>query len=202
VQVYCPAPGRIRVQYDAGKSKGPDSKSPSSGFVAILSDDYSYSNEFYLQPAKQKGTLSFILPRKGHYSLTLAQNNSTGIAFTVFPGKNLLYINKKTIPMNGVMLQDEADNKYKGNKYLAFYAPADSVHYNMIASGCVNYVQLYNAAGKLMPLNVSQSPFHISTRLEAADKNNFMYMTNGVFRWTAVLKNVPPYYFFLKFPAK
>jgi Domain of unknown function (DUF4838) len=204
LEVYCPVPGKFTVLYDAGKSKRPDIKMPSSGFVSVMSDDYGFTSESYLQPGKQKGTLSFNLPKKGHYLLTLAQNNSTAISFTVVPGKSLVYINKKTIPMNAIMLLDEPANKFKTNQYLAFYVPAtsDSVYYNMISYGCTNYVKLYNAGGKLMPLNTQQSPAHISTKPAAADRNNFMYMTNSVIRWTPVLKNVPPYYFFLKFPAK
>jgi hypothetical protein len=190
--------------YDAGKSKRPDNKMPSIGFVSLMSDDYSFITESYLQPEKHKGSLSFNLPKKGHYLLTLAQNNSTAISFTLVPGKSLVYINKKTIPMNAIMLLDEPANKFKTNQYLAFFVPStsDSVYYNMISYGCTNYVKLYNAAGKLMPLNTQQSPAHISTKTTTAERNNFMYMTNSVIRWTPVLKNVPPYYFFLKFPVK
>jgi Domain of unknown function (DUF4838) len=203
IEIYCPAPGKFTVLYNADKSKRPNDKMPSSGFVSVLGDDYNFAVENYIQPQKQKGTLTFNLPKKGHYQLTLAQNNSTGIAFTVLPGKNLLYINKKTIPMNGTLLLDQPDNIFKANKYLAIYAPAvDSVYYNLIGYDCVNYVQLYNSAGKALQQNITQSPVHISAKLSAADKNNFLFMSNGVYRWTPVLKNVPPYYFFLKFPAK
>jgi hypothetical protein len=203
IEVYCPAPGNFTVTYNAAKSKKPNDKLPSTGFVSLVSDDYSYTAENYLQPEKQTGKLVFSLPKKGHYTLTLAQNNHTGISFTVFPGKSLLYINKKTIPMNGIMLLDEPDGKYKANKYLAMYAPAvDSVYYNLIYADCINYVQLYNAAGKALVQNIQQSPVHISARLAPADRNNFIYMTNGLYRWPPVMKNVPPYYFFLKFPAK
>jgi Domain of unknown function (DUF4838) len=204
LEVYCPAPGKFTVLYDAEKSKRPDSKRPSIGFVSLMSDDYSFTAENYLQPTKSKGMFSFNLPKQGHYLLTLAQNNSTPVSFTLVPGKSLVYINKKTIPMNAVMLLDEQGNKLRTNQYLAFYVPpaSDSVYYNMVYPRCVNYVKLYNAAGQLLPLNTLQSPEHISTLTTSTDRNSFMYMSNNLIRWTAVLKNVPPYYFFLKFPAK
>lgn len=202
LQVYCPAPGKFTVQFDAGNSKKPNPKIPSTGFVAVMSDDYTYYSENYLQPSKQKGTLQFNLPKKGHYVLWLAQNNATPIRFTVKPGKNLLYINKKTIPMNGILLLDESDNKYKGNKYLAMYVPPNvkQIQYNMLYHDCVNYVQWYNAKGKALVQNNSQSPFNITVDIPSVDANNFIFMTNGLFRWPPIMKNVPPYYFFLKYP--
>jgi Domain of unknown function (DUF4838) len=201
LEIYCPAAGNLTVTYNAAKSKRPNDKLPSTGFISVISEDYSYTAENYFQPAKPTGKITFALPKKGRYIITFAQNNSTGIAFTVFPGKNLLYVNKKTIPMNGMMLLDEPDNKYKANKYLALYAPSvDSVYYNLIYPDCANYVQLYNAAGKALVQNNQQSPIHVSAKLAPADRNNFIYMTNGLYRWTPVMKNVPPYYFFLKYP--
>jgi hypothetical protein len=204
LELYCPAPGKFTLQYDADKSKRPDKKMPLAGFISLMSNDYTFMEEHHIKSEKQKGSLRFTLPRKGHYTLTLAQNNSTAIGFTIAPGKNLLYINKKTIPMNAIMLLDEPGNKLATNQYLAMYVPpsTDSVYYNMISHGCTNYVKLYNAAGRLLPLNTQQSPAHISVQTALADRNTFVYMTNNLFRWPPVMKNVPPYYFFVKFPAK
>jgi Domain of unknown function (DUF4838) len=199
--VYCPAPGIFTVQYEAGISKKPNAKMPSTGFVAMAGHDYTYQKENYLQKGQTKGSLVFKLPKKGHYILWLAQNNATGFNYTLRPGKSLVYLNKKAIPMNGIMLLDEPANKEKTNRLLAFYVPGvDSVQYNMLYSDCVNYVKLYNAKGKALPQNEKQSPFKISVAIPPADTNNFVFMSNGVYRWPPVLKNVPPYYFFLKYP--
>jgi hypothetical protein len=199
--VYCPAPGKFTVQFEAGTTKKPNSKMPSTGFVTIMSQDYTYLKETYLQQGQTRGILVFDLPKKGHYVLWLAQNNATGFAYTIRPGKNLVYINKKAIPMNGIMLLDVPSNKEKTNEQLAFYVPrVDSVHYTMLNADCVNYVQLYNARGKALPQSDKQATFKISVAIPPTDANNFVFMANGVFRWPPVLRNVPPYYFFLKYP--
>jgi hypothetical protein len=202
LQVYCPMPGKLTVRYEAGRTKKSNAQSPAIGYVAMVADDYNYHSEQVLQPSKRQGVITFSLPKKGHYLLWLAQNNATDIGFTLRPGKNLVYINKKTIPMNGVMLLDDSDGKYKANRYLAVYAPPGTpqVTYNIIYPDCANYVQLYNAKGKPLAQDNSQSPYYIKATVPPADTGNFLYMTNGLFRWTPVLKNLPPYYFFLKYP--
>ncbi len=199
--VYCPAPGKFTVQFEAGVSKKPNAQMPSPGYVAMMSKDYSYQKEIYVQKGQNKGNITFTLPQKGQYILWLAQNNATGFNYTIRPGKNLVYLNKKTIPMNGIMVLDVPGNKEKTNQQLAFFVPAvDSVHYKMLHPDCVNYVKLYNAKGKALPQNEQQSPYKISVAIPPADANNFVFMTNGVYRWPPVLKNVPPYYFFLRYP--
>jgi hypothetical protein len=203
LQVYCPSPGKLTVRFEAGKSQRPNPKMPSPGFVAMVAEDYRYYSEKYLEVGKPSGQFVFDLPQKGKYTLWLAQNNSTPIDFTIRPGKSLLYLHKKTIPMNGVMLLDETDGKYKGNRYLAIFVPqVDSLAYNMLYPDCVNYVQLYNAKGKVLPQNNDQSPYHISVAVPPADANGFAYFTNGLFRWPPVFKKVPPCYFFLKYPGR
>lgn len=199
--LYCPAPGKFIVQFEAGPSKKPNAKTPATGFVVVHSNDFTYLKENYVQKGQTKGSWVFDLPKKGHYVLWLGQNNATGFNYTVRPGKNLLYLNKKTIPMNGIMLLDVPGNKEKTNQQLAFFVPGlDSVHYKMLYADCVNYVKLYNAKGKALPQNEKQSPFKISVAIPPADANNFIFMTNGVYRWPPVLRGVPPYYFFLRYP--
>lgn len=203
LQVYCVTPTKIRIRYEATPEKKNETKKSTIGFVAITKDDYSLHNEIALYTDKLKGEISFNLPAKGHYKLFFGQNNMHSFSYTILPGNSLYYINKNTIPMNGVLLQDDDDGKYNGNKYLAFYTGSeDSIRFGMIYPDCVNYVKLYNSEGQQKVLNTDQAPFNIALKLTATEKNTFMFFSNGLFRWPPAFKNISPYYFFLKTPSR
>lgn len=203
LELYCPSPGQVTVGFSAEKSRHENPSEKNSGFTAMISDDYLYNQDFYIPKERSNGSFVFNLPKKGHYKLYLAQNNSTAIRYTIKPGKNLLYVNKKIIPMNAVMLQGQGDDVENINRYLALYVPnTDSVNYNMLCIDCANYVKLYGPSGDPKEMNVSGAPLNISTKIKAGEKNNYLFMRNDLRVWTAVMKNVPPYYFFLRFPLK
>lgn len=201
VEVYCAAPTSIKIKYEAIPEKSPGKDNTNIGFVALTKDDYSEHTEIPVYSNQLKGNLVFNLAKKGYYRLLFGERNSTAFNYTVFPGQSLLFINKNTIPMNGVMLLDDADGKYEGNPYMAFYTGSvDSIHFGMIYPGCNNNVTLYNNKGQLKSL-YAPSIFNISAKLNADEKNDFMFFSNGVFRWPPAFKNIAPYYFFLKTPV-
>ncbi len=203
LELYCPAPGPVMINFTTEKSRLENPAVTNSGFIAALSADFLYNQDYYIGKENRSGAYTFYLPKKGHYKLYLAQNNSTAIRYVIRPGKNLIYVNKKVIPMNAVMLQGQGDDAEKGNKYLALYIPnTDSVNYNMLCIDCANYVKLYAPSGKPKEMNVSGSPYNISTKIKGEEKNNYLFMSNDLRVWTAIMKNVPPYYFFLRFPLK
>jgi Domain of unknown function (DUF4838) len=203
LNVYTPVATTITIDYNAEESKHINKQTNNNGYTALLSSDYLVYEEQFIKPGSKKGSFTYTLPKKGHYTLYVSQNNGTYTTFKIKPDKSLIYINKKVTPPNAVMLLDYDTQAKKESRYLGFYVPnADSVYYNMFCIDCANYVKLYDATGKPKILNNTLSPYNISTAISKEEKNTFMFMTNDLFTWTPVMKNIPPYYFFLKFPDK
>ena len=201
IDIYCPLAGKLIIHYKAGNSKITKLIANQKGFAAVLSDDYRYIDDQPIPLKSSMGTLTFFIPAKGHYQLSLGQQNSTPITFLIKPGANLLYINKASIPSNFVLLRD--DKQLSPQSYLAFYVPSvDSISYRYTYPDCVNTISLYNNTGQEVKANFSGVPSNIVYQTTTTDRNNFMYYSNSLFRWPPLIKNVPPYYFFLRFPVK
>jgi hypothetical protein len=203
IEIYCAHPGNIAVDYVAEQSKFASDKISTTGFLSLQNKNYTLLSEVYLYPGKPKGRILFNLPQKGRYTLFIAQQHHTAVSFTIRPNKNLLYVNQRVLPMNAVLLQDDRMVNPADNKYLAVYAPGmDSITYSMLYNDAINMVELYNYKGNLLKLENKRSPFHISCFLKKEDKRHFVYFSNKVFRWPPVFKNIPPWFFFIKFPVK
>ncbi len=201
--VYTDEPTKIFIEYSCKESKHINNQTNNSGYTALLSNDYSIYKEQFIKLGTRSGTFVYDLPKKGHYTLYLSQNNGTAINFKIKPTKSIFYINKKTTPLNAIMLLDYDTKAKKENRYLGFYVPnVDSIFYNMLCVDCANYVKIYDAKGKPKLLNTKMSPHNISTLVNKEEKNSFMFMSNDLFTWTPTMKNIPPYFFFLKFPSK
>lgn len=197
---YCNAPGPIRIYYEAGESAGAGDMKDKIAIVEILKEDYSYINTRFIFSAGPTGTLTFDLPAKGRYILRLSQYHATKMNYVLYPGKNLFYVNKKSIPMNGIRLQYEGNKNYD-NKRLAFLAPADGrVRYSLFYTDASNTIQLFDYKAASIPT----APFPGANVLQSENKiaaGQLIYYENEVFRWPPVIKNTAPYYFFLKNPA-
>ncbi len=201
LDLYCPSPSTITINVQAGSPLLKKTVGNRKGLCAIFNDRYSYVENRIISLNDTMLQTSFFIPKKGHYKVALGQQNSTPVTFVIKPGKNLLYVNKTVIPMNFVLLQEGATSNY-ANKYLAFYVPnVDSFSYKLLYPDCANTTSLYNSKGQQVKTNVSDSPFYISYKTTAADRNGFMFYSNSFFRWPPNMKNVAPYYFFLKFPV-
>lgn len=201
MNVYCGAPTKLTIRYTAKMERIPENKTSSIGFIALIKDDYSVITEVPLYASKTSAVISFVLPSKGDYKLYLGQNNATSFDYTILPGNSLIYTNKFVIPMNGILLMDDSDHKYNTNEKMAFYTGnADSIAFSMIYPEKSNWVSIYNSKGVNKVLTVNKPPYHMAAKLDAAEKNSFMYFTNGLFRWPPAFKTIPNYFFYLKFP--
>lgn len=203
MQFYCASPGILKIFYSADSSHNKTNKRDKVAIVGVESADYHYIKNDFIYKENSHGLISYRIPAKGHYKLYLSQYNATHMSYTIYPGKNLFYHDKKYILMNGMLMQDNSEKKTFPNKYLAFLAPAtDSLYFENLYWSCNNTIHLYTAAGKPIPVNSSRQPFLNAAAIPKDKRNGFIFFSNTVFRWPPVLKNTVPFYFFLKYPLK
>lgn len=200
IPFYCSSPGLLKIRYKTDTSIVKHKK----GKIAVIaaeSNDYSYIQNYFIEEEKSTGTIQFKLPAKGHYRLYLGQYQATHTAFTIYPGKNLFYQDKKSIMMNGLLLQDNAEKNACSNKYLAFITPqTDSIRFSNLYYSSTNTSRLYTASGNNIPVIENKSSYYNAAPVPSSQKLPFVFYENIVYRWPPVLKNTAPYYFFLKFP--
>ncbi len=202
VEFYCATPGPLKVFYQADSSKIKDKKDKVA-MIAVESNDYSFINNNTIIKENSNGTIIFQLPAKGHYRLYLSQYNATHICYVIYPGKNLFYQNKKSLLMNGLVMQDADKKQPYPNKYIAFYAPpVDSIFFSNLYYSATNTSDLYTESGEPIPVTENLLTFYNSAAVPKNQQTNFIFYENSLFRWPPVLKNAAPYYFFLKFPLK
>ncbi|MEP7163982.1 MAG: DUF4838 domain-containing protein [Ferruginibacter sp.] len=203
LQFYCAAPGTLKIFYSADSSRNKNNKRDKVAIIGVESADYRYIKNDFVYKENSSGMIIYRIPFKGHYKLYLSQYNATHIAYTIYPGKNLFYYNKRHILMNGILMQDNSEKNYYPNKYLAFIAPAtDSLYFANLYWSCNNTIHLHSGTGKDIPVNISRQPFLNSAAIPKSMQSGFIFYSNTVFRWPPVLKNTVPCYFFLKYPLK
>ena len=197
---YSPKAGILKVKCKTGP--GVASLSPYCSGIAVEKNDYSYMNAPYIYRNNADSTINFHIPSPGFYKLFLSQSNATPIQFIIYPGSCLLFINKKTTLFNFLKLQDFNPASLYDNKYLSLYTPAiDSLRYSLINTKAGNSFSFKLFNGKNAPVNKTNEPYHLSVAIPVMQRNNRMYINNSIFRYSAVLKNVPPFYFYFKRPA-
>ena len=203
LQFYCAASGPLKITYRADSSQGKTDKRDKIAVVGVESTDYHFIKNDFIYKEKSHCTIIYHIPGKGHYKLYLSQYNATHVSYTIYPGMNLFYHDKRTILMNGLSMQDNSEKKYYPNKYLAFIAPAtDSLYFSNLYWNCNNTIHLFTGHGKNIPVNSSRQPFLNSAAIQKDIQNSFIFFDNTVLRWPPVLKNTAPCYFFLKYPIK
>ena len=199
IPFYCAEPCLLKISYNADSSMKKTNKSDKVAIIGIESADYSFIKNNFIKKENNTGIINYQIPAKGRYKLYLSQYNATHISYTIFPNKNLFYLEKRTILMNGLALQD---NNYS-NKCLAFIAPsADSLYFSNLYWNTTNTIHLYTSSGKNIPVNNSGEPFLNAAALPAETRSKFIFFNNTVSRWPPVLQNTYPYYFFLKYPLQ
>ena len=202
IQFYCEGPGLLKVFYKTDSSKLKKENKNKIAIVAVESDDYRFIKNDFIYTENSQGTLTYQLPFKGHYKLYLSQYHATHISYTIFPGRNLFYLNKKAILMNGLSLQDNAEKNDYPNKWLAFAAPvADSIYFRNLYWSCNNTISLFTDSGKPIPVNNSRQPYLNAAANPSPNHDGLIFFSNSVFRWPPVLINTAAYYFFLEYPV-
>jgi len=203
IQFYSSQPGLLKISYRADSSIKKTNNQNKIAIIGVESADYSFIKNDFIYKENSNGTITYHIPAKGRYKLYLSQYNATHISYIIYPGKKLFYLEKRTILMNGLSLQDNADKRSYPNKYLAFIAPsADSLYFSNLYWSCTNSIKLYSDSGKDIPVNSSRQPFVNTAALSKHNRGRFIFFENSIFRWPPVLKNAYPCYFFLKYPFK
>ena len=203
INFYAAVPGLLSIAYKTDSSQARNKSGNKIAIVGVESNDYRFIKNDFIYKENSNGKLTYYIPTKGYYKLFLSQYNATNTSYVIYPGKNLFYLNKKAILMNGIILQDSAQKKYYPNKWLAFPAPAaDSIYFSNLYWNCSNTIRLYSSSGKSLPVNSSRQPFLNSAFNPSKGQEDFIFFDNSTFRWPLVSMNTTPYFFFLKYPLK
>ncbi|MEO6491058.1 MAG: DUF4838 domain-containing protein [Ferruginibacter sp.] len=201
IDFYCGTPRPLMISYRTDSSKQKDNNQNKVAIVSVESADHTFLQLHEVNKENSSGKLIYFLPAKGHYKLYLSQYQATPVTYIIYPGKNLFYLAKRSIPMNGIMIQDnEKPNKYS-NKYLAVPIPrADSLYFSNRYWNSTNTIKLYSEKGEQILVNSSREPMLNSADIHNSSKSSFIFFDNEVFRWPPIFKNTASYFFFLKYP--
>ena len=203
ISFYCAAPGNIKIVYQTARSLVPSLQKTSVAIIAIEKNDYSYLKYNYINKENSKGVVNYYLPTAGHYKLYLSRLDATHVDFIIYPGNNLFYHNKKSIPMDMILMQDDKDNNKYPNKQLAiFTSTINELQFSYRYWDCVNTQTFSSATGTLINANTKNQPSFISVPLQKNQPYPFVFYSNSQFRWPPVLINTPAYFFFLQYPFK
>ncbi|MFZ1529928.1 MAG: DUF4838 domain-containing protein [Ferruginibacter sp.] len=197
VNFYCSKPTSLKIKCETGKSK-----LSSSSPVALLSiekEDYSYIDTKYFFKNEADSVVMFNITKPGFFRLYMGQFKGTHNKFTIYPQYSIFYINKKMSRYNFFVLQSTDENENYPNKYLGLYVPPnlDSLHFGLLYSNASNTFSFKSPTGKSLQVNTSRQPLLVTVKSSSERKNPFIYFSNTVYRFSPVLQNIPPYYFFL-----
>lgn len=199
IPLYAPAACTVTIRYTTGKNRIVGNERKPLARTAIESDDYRYMQHYESLTSMDSGTVVFYLPSAGHYKLHLAQYQSTPVQWTVYPGASLFYLNKKALPHNGILLQDEPTSPYD-NAYLAVFKPQKgNAGYRLSHYSSKNTVKIFDGKGALLKTDEQKLPHWLA--VENRQGGDMLYFTNTVRRWPPVFYNTEPYLFFLKKPG-
>lgn len=198
INFYCGTPGILRVKYEASESKGKETATKVA-MISVESDHYKYLQTSIVKQENSQGIITFKIPATGHYKLYLSQYNSTHIKYVIYPGSNLFFHNKKSILMNGLIMQDNSDINYP-NKYLAINTNDLELTWSNLYPAIDNTSSLFTSSGKPISIQSDKQKLYNKAQLPLTQSTQFVFYRNKVYRWPPVLKNNLPCYFFLKFP--
>ncbi|MBX2939657.1 MAG: DUF4838 domain-containing protein [Ferruginibacter sp.] len=199
IPLYAPIACTITIKYVTGKNGIILNQPAQYALMGIEGNDYTYMEHHFVRRTLDSGTVTFYLPAGGHYKLYLAQYQSTPVQWVVHPGGSLLYLNKKALPHNGILLQDEPGSVYD-NAYISIFKPlSGKPGYRLSHYSSKNTIKLYNEKGMLLKTDERLSPHLLS--VEAEGGSEILYFTNTVRRWPPVFYYTEPYVFFLKKPG-
>lgn len=195
--LYAPQAGKIKIKYEIGKSSGAV-KHEQFALIALESDDYTLMRHHFIRKEMQHGTIELEIPRAGHYKLHLAQYQATPAKYIVYPNQNLFYLNKKTLPHNGILLQAAPHSNYD-NAFIAVLKPEMGLPiFRLSHYTSKNTLEFYEANGEKVSIKTAMQPY--SFELQTKHPSELIYFTNTVTRWPALFYNTEPYLFFLKKP--
>ncbi len=201
ISFYCGTPGILKVRYEAGKSEGKEILKKVA-MVSVESANYAYLQTSFVNKENSQGTITFKIPASGHYKLYLSQYNSTHIKYVIYPRSNLFFHNKKSILMNGLMMQDNSESKYP-NKYLAINTGnSDKLTWSNLYPAIDNSSSLFTSSGRPVSIESDKEKLYNKAEFSSSQTTPFVFYKNSVYRWPPVLKNNLPCYFFFKFPLK
>jgi hypothetical protein len=200
--LYAPAAGKIRIQFKATATTAAENETQLFGLIGLESEDYSVMTHHFIRQTPDEGIIELNVPGKGHYTLYIGQFQSTHIEMTIYPGKALFYLHKKSIPKNGIVLQDTPGSAYD-NAYLTVMEPQHTkpaVRLSHIGSKMT--AAFYNGNGETLKTDEAndQGVYRINTSNKTS--NGLIYFTNSVNRWPPLFYYSAPYIFFLKKPVK
>jgi Domain of unknown function (DUF4838) len=200
---YSAAPGNIKIVYQTSKSLSTSFQKTGTAMIAVEKDDYSVLKYHHVKKENERATVTYYLPAAGHYKLYLSRLNGTHVDFIIYPGNSLFYHNKKSIPMDMILLQDPALNSKYANKQLAIYTSTlKEVQFSYRYGDCINTNSFTSATGVPLLVNTKNQPSIVRVPLAKNQQVPFIFYSNSQFRWPPVLINTAPYYFFLKYPVK
>lgn len=197
LNIYAPQRGGIKIKCTTGARKA-----PGTGATAIFSlekNDYTLMESRSVYRENADTTIFFNIPSAGFYKLYLGRFGNINQQYIIYPRGNFFYINKKTTLFNFLMLQDFSSNSPYPNKWLGLYVPAaDSIAFSLINRHASNSFSFKFSDGSTTVVNSGREPFLLTVPVPVKKRNGFVFINNSIFRYSAVLKNIPPYYFFLK----
>ncbi|MEO5967604.1 MAG: DUF4838 domain-containing protein [Ferruginibacter sp.] len=198
IPFYCSKPGIIKIKYKSGLSKIPSKANKNLGLISIESDDYNFISNNFIKYQNIEGEINIEIPASGFYKLNLGQFYSTKIEFIVYPGSNLIYLNKKSILSNAFSLQENPQSAYS-NAGIYFLSPADNkITVMPLKANTKLTYSFFNSSKIPLITNLILYPKYITIPFTNAQKTNFMYYKNDVIRWQPLFINTQPYLFFLK----
>ena len=193
VSFYASTASKLKISYQL-KTAGVKSKNRAA-IIACESADFSFIQTNFMYPQDDKGTVHFNIPAKGKYRLILSYFDATPVKFIIYPEKQLFYLHKKSLLMNGMLLHPERKSPESGETFPAFLTNSDQVTLGYNYQTSITPLKLYDQAGNNIPANRS-NPY---ITLKNSSGNKLIYYTNEVYRWPPVLLDTKPYFFFLKF---
>jgi hypothetical protein len=198
---YCNGKGTVKISYKTGSSQKAGLVKNKVAMVALESSDYRLIKNTNITSENSEGNIILNIPLKGHYKVYLSQYNATPVTYSIQPRNCLFYLNKKSIMMNGLLLQNnELKEKYP-NKFLAIYAPAkDSLYFSNLYHSSNNTSRWFTESGIKLEVKEHKNKFYNAVAIPANRKSPFLFYENIVYRWPPVLKNTADYYFFLRYP--
>lgn len=205
LSLYSPGAATIRIRYKVAEPQKPDPNQDKVGMLCLEKKDYSLVQPKIIREKNSTGIMQFSIPAAGHYRLYLGQYQACPAEWIVYPGKTLFYHQKKSIPMNGIRLQEAQDSKAGyPNKYLAVPVSnggEGTIRFSMMYPTSANQTNWLDFRGNEAELRQTDKlPFYETVLSIENPLPGIWYYSNKVFRWPPVLINTSPIYLFLKYP--
>ncbi len=196
LKVYADKPGKIRIKYKTGKSEAEHSASSPISMVALEENGGKLLEQKFAYDKEPQGSLEFELPYAGNYTLQLVQFHSTPVSWMIFPQGHLLYVEKKSLIHHAIKLITDKKEGYQ-NYQIGVWNNNSHFRFQPVFNGVRNTVSFFTADEKPVNTYFDQKTKSYIVQPQAS-RLPFSFYRNEIFRWPAVLQNIPPYFFFLK----